>query len=348
MPLSPKNNQSFRVADRTPIVETVPLQSGFIKSMNMFTMRNTPTTSITFDKVDRDVTLIPPTSRYDRNPSYNSGRQATAFALPLTYYAHMDRITPEDIQDVRQPGEGVVGETIDHVRLEKIQDMKANADETEEYLQLEALKGISRDSNGGVVANMFDIFGVAQKVIDFNLGDPAEDIDAKIHELVRHMSKNVKTAGGFRSINVFVDYEFFDKLIRHPKFRDVYNNFSNGAVNPLRDNLTQYLSFGATQVVSHRGVNFWTYDHQFTLKNGSTVNTFEASSGLAIPMGARDLLRGYNGPKNDLEGAMKPGRPMFITEYRDPRGRFIELELEMTKLFVNTKPLTSVKIISST
>lgn len=338
-----------RMTDWTDEINEIENQYGFIKSQGYFNTRGTSQTSIVFDKNQHDITLLPQVSRSGRQSTYGKDRDVDTFSLPLAYFKHSDEITPEDLQGWRQAGESDAEETLANVRLEKLTDMRLAADQTDEYMQLQAMKGIFKTPDGKVMADMFTEFNVQQKTVDFELGTTgtANNIDAKINEVKRHIAKNAKTGGAIQGVDIFVDPEFFDKLVNFPQLREAYMSYQNSGAQLLRDDLSNYMSWGITDVFVHRGVRFISYDAEFNLPNGTTEKAFEASTGTAVARGMRDLFRGYYGPTNKLSKAKTKGAPMYVYEYTDPKDECHELQLEMAPLYFCTKPATLVAVNSS-
>lgn len=336
-----------RMTDWTAEINEIENQYGFIKSQNFFNTQGTSQTAITFDKLSHNITLLPQSSRSSRESTYGKDREVDTFALPLAYFKHSDLITPEDVQGWRRAGEANAEETLANVRLEKLTDMRLAADQTDEYMQLQAMKGVFKTPDGKVMADMFTEFGITQKQVDFELGTATTDIDKKINEVKRHIAKNVKTGGAIQGVDFYVDPEFFDKLINHPKFREVYNMYVNSGVQRLRDDLSDYMSWGISDVVEHRGVRFISYDAEFNLPDGTTELAFDPSTGTAVAKGVRDLFRGYYGPANKLTGANRTGNQMYAYEFADPKDEHIELQIEMAPLYFCTKPNSIVDIRSS-
>jgi len=340
-------NNANKMIDWTTSINEIENQFGFIRSQNLFQKRPTSQTAIVFDKSSHDITLLPQSDRSGRESTVGKGRKVETFSLPLAYFKHTDRITPEDIQDWRAPDDSDQEETLNRVRVEKLTDMRLTADQTDEYLQLQAMKGIFKTPEGTEVANMFTEFDVTQLEVDFVLGTSTTNIDAKIQEVKRHITSKIKSGGAIQGINVFVDESFFDKLVNHPKFREVYIQYINSGKQLLRDDLADYFSWGITDVVEHRGVTFISYPAEFNLPNGTTEKAFETDEGVAVARGVRDLFRGYYGPANKLSSANKAGQPMFAYEYTDPRDEYHDLQLEMAPLYFCTRPQSIVKVSSS-
>lgn len=337
-----------KMTEWTEEINAIENQYGFVRSQNLFNTVGTSQKAVLFDKNTHNITLLPQSSRGDRRPTVGKDRKVETYALPLSYFKHEDTITPEDIAGIRAPSStGDTPETLNRVRAKKLTDMRLVMDQTDEYLQLQAMKGIMKTPDGAVVANMFSEFGITQSEVDFTLGTASTEIDTLISQIKRQIAKEVKTGGAISGVDFFVDPEFFDKLISHPKFREVYNMYLNAGNQRNRDDLARYEQWGVMDYVEHRGVRFISYDAEFNLPNGNIETAFEASSGIAIARGVRDLFRGYNGNANKLSTANEVGQPMYAYEYADPKDEFIDLEAEMSKLYFCTKPQSIIKVISS-
>lgn len=338
---------SFKTEEFTDAINQLENQYGYINSRNYFNMRSTSQTAVVFDVNKHNITLLPQVNRGDHSATQGKERDVETFALKLAYFKHQDRLMTEDIQGWRQPG-AEIEETLARATAEKLQDMRMAADQTNEYMKLQAFKGVFKTPDGKVVADMFNEFGVTQEVIDFDLGDNTTNVDGKIAELKRYIAKNIKQGGSINGVEVLVDPVFFDKLINNAQVRPAYQYYLNSGAQRLRDDLSQYMSWGVMDFFEHRGVRFISYDATFNLPNGTTEDAIAANTGHAFALGARDLFRGYAGPSNKLSQANQPGREMFVRQYVDPRDEYVDFELEMAPLYFCTKPASLVKLTSST
>jgi len=115
-----------------------------------------------------------------------------------------------------------------------------------------------------------------------------------------------------------------------------------------------YEKWGVVDVFEHKGIRFFSYDAVFNQPDGTEVRAFGSSSGVSlqegytIVRGMRNVYRAFYGPAYSLTDANKPGTEMYLREYRDPKDKFLEMELEMSPLFVLTRPLVSVKCSTTT
>ncbi|UZS00921.1 major capsid protein [Pseudomonas phage vB_PsaM_M1] len=337
---------SFKTTEMTDAINEIENQYGYINSRNYFNMKSTGQTAIIFDVNKHDITLLPQVNRGDHSATQGKEREVDTFALKLAYFKHQDRLMTEDIQSWRQPGQEIQ-ETLARATAEKLQDMRMAADQSTEYMKLQAFKGVFKTPDGKVVADMFTQFGVTQEEIDFVLGTSTTNVDDKIAELKRYIAKNVKQGGAISGVEVLVDPIFFDKLVSHPQIRDAWKFYQNSGTQRLRDDLANYMQWGVMDVFEHRGVRFMSYDATFNLPNGTTEQGIADDTGHAYGLGVRDLFRGYSGPSNKLSMANQPGREMFVRQYVDDRDEYVDFELEMAPLYFCTKPASLVKVISS-
>ncbi len=336
---------SFKQADFVEGITNTPLQYGYINSRNDFNVKSTNQTAIIFDKDYSTTTLLPQTNRGDKAATQGRERNADTFALKLAYFKHADRLTGDDIQSWRTPG-STMDKTLAKATAEKMEDMKRNWNQTQEYMKLQAKKGIFKTPDGIVMANMFTEFNVTQTSIDFVLGTPGTNVDSKIRALKKAVSTNVMNGGAISGIEVLVDPSFFEKLISHAEIKEAYKYFASSP-NPLRDNLTQYEKWGIMDYFTYKGVNFVSYDATFNLPNGTTEVAFAANTGIATAMGVKDLFRGYNGPSAKLSAANDQGQEIFMRTYVDERDEFVEFEMEAAPLYFCTRPASLVAVTSS-
>jgi hypothetical protein len=355
MPTTRALSNGSRVVDWTEEVNSIPNQYGMFNGMGLFTGKGVSTESIIFDKNTSTTTMIPQTNRRQGDGFKNKERSLETFSIALPYFKHVDAIFPGDVQGWRQGGTPDQAEDLPNVRMEKFDDMRRNADQTREYMKISAVKGVTVDPEGNTIVDAFTEFGVSQKEVDFALGTAATNIDAKIAEVKRYVAKNAKQGGAIGKIEVPCSPEFFDALTTHSKMVAAYNQYQNSGKQLNRDDLSMYEKWGVVDKFEHKGILFWSYDAVFNQPDGTEVRAFGTDStsitkqvGYSIVKGMPGLYRGFFGPANTLSGANKPGTEFFLHEYRDPKDRFLELELEMSPLYFLTVPLVSVKCSTTT
>lgn len=343
MPVTRHNESFSRVIEWTDEITELDNQYGLLNSMGLFDTKPTSQTAIIFDKNTNNITLLPDADRSARQGSYGKDRSVETFSLPLAYFDHQDNITPEDIQGWRRPGTPDDAEALDRVRAEKMVDLRLAVDQTHEYMKIQAIKGVTTTPEGTVLADMFTEFGVTQVEVDLDLGNATVNLDAKFNAIKRAIGANLKGLPGPQGIDILIDPDLFDRLIDHPKLREVY--LSSQSNVRYQQDLAEFMQWGVTDTFSTRGLRFMSYDATFTKPDGSTEAAF-TDEGYAVPR-VRGLFRGYVGPSNKLSGANRAGSPMFAFEYRDPKDEYHEMQVQTAPLFFITRPLCSVKIVSN-
>ncbi|MCP4341360.1 MAG: major capsid protein [Desulfobulbaceae bacterium] len=336
-------------------INEIDNQYGLFNGMGLFESKGISTETVLFDKNTTTVTMIPQTSRTQSNKHYGKDRKLETFSLITPYFKHGDEIHPTDVQGWRKGGTPDTAEDLGNVRMEKMENMKLNADQTKEYMKISAIKGKTVDPDGTTLADMFTEFGISQKAIDFALGTQTTKVDLKITELTRYIAANAKAGGALGDISVACSPEFFDALTTHPNMISAYLYYSQTGPQLNRDSLQEYRKWGVVDTFTHKGLTFFSYDATFLKPDGDTVRAFGVDTtdltkqeGYSLVKGMRGLYKGYYGPANTLSGVNVAGTEMYLREYRDPKDKFIELELEMAPLFVMTKPQCSVRVHSST
>lgn len=337
---------SFKTADFVEGITNTPLQYGYINNQNDFNTKSTSQTAIIFDKDSTSISLLPQVNRGDRAHTQGKERGGETFALPLAYFKHADRITGDDVQSWREVG-ATVETTLAKATAAKLEDMKRAWNQTQEYMKLQAKKGVFKTPDGKVMADMFSEFGITQTTIDFALATSTTDIDQKIRLLKSAIAKNVQTGGSIGGVEVLVDPVFFDKLISHPNIKNAYVQYANSGKQVLRDDMSEYMKWGIMDHFEHRGVKFVSYDATFNLPNGTQEVAFADSTGLATAIGVKDLFRGYHGPSVKLSEANQPGQEIFMRVYPDDRDEFVEFEMEAAPLYFCTRPASLIKLTSN-
>lgn len=347
--LTRKFNDAFEIESYTPAINDLGNQYGLLNGSGLFEGEGVYTDTITFEKETQTNTLLPQTSRYSGQASKGNDRKNEIFAIPLPYFKHQDAITPRDLQNKKLDGSPDAAQTLANAVDKKMTDMRIKADQTIEYMKIEALKGVTKDPEQNTLADMLTLFGLSRttQTIDFALGTASTDVDGKISQLRRSLAKGAGIGSAIGGIEVICDPEFFDKLIRHKNIRDAYQYYTNTGRQLLRDDLSRFERWGVVDTFFHKGVLFYSYDATFDLPNGTMQNAFNASEGYTIVNGVRDLYRGNYAPADTLSDANTVGQEMYLTSYRDPRDKFIELELEMAPLYYMTRPQLSWRVHSS-
>lgn len=350
-----------KVTDWTEEVNDIDNQYGMLNGTDLFAGKGTSQTSILFDKTTNQILLLPQSSRNAGPASKGTDRKNETFSLALPYYLHQDYISPSDIQGYRAVGTPDSEESLATVRADKMEDMRLAADQTREFMKIAAVKGQTKDAYGNTIADMFGTLGVTPLEVDFLLGTNGTSIVNKIAQLKRLVAKNAKTGGKIGKIEVMVTPEFFDALISHPNIRESYLHYAAKPQSDVhRGDLQRFEAWGVVDTFETNGIIFYTYDAEFTKDDGDGTTTVirgvganagdrdtGTKEGFTIVRGMRGLYKGVFGPANTLSGANSVGSEIMLSEYRDPKDKFHEMELEMANLYYMSRPQLSVRVFSS-
>ena len=347
----------------TEEVNNIPNQYGVLNGSNLFTGKSTGQTSFVFDKTTSQIVLLSQTRRNAGPATKGMDRKVETFSLALPYFLYQDYITPQDVQSLRKPGTSDDAESLANVLADKLEDMRLTADQTREFMKIQAIKGQTTDAEGSELADMFGELGLtaANYQVDFDLGNAASDIDQKIAQLKRGVAKNALAGGRIGTIEVMVTPEFFDALVSHPKIREAYLHYAAKSNNSdaVRGNLQVFEEWGVVDRFEHKGVLFYTYDARFNVDQGDgTVDEVRGlgsnsgsrdtttKEGFTIVRGMRNVYNGVFGPANTLSGANVGGSEIMVRQYTDPKDKFHEMELEMSGLYYMTRPQLSWRVFS--
>lgn len=335
---------AFETTDFTAAINEVENQYGFINSQGLFDTYNTSEKAVVFDKSTHDITLLPQVNRGSHTATTGKERTVETFSLPLAYFKHKDSLGAEDIYRWRQPG-SMDKETVERASAEKLQDIRYIADQTSEYLKLQAMKGVFKTPDGATVADMFTQFGISQQTQAMALGTSTTDINGLIMTVKRKVKAGLKTST-MNGVDVYCDESFFDKLVNHANIKAIYllDSASNRA---YRENTSTFEQWGVMDMFEHKGVRFIQYNPTFSLPTGSDEDFLAADTALALPRGARGLFRSYFGPSNKLSQVGQPGQEMFLRTYVDPKDEYVEFELEMAPLMFCTQPNSLVSLTTN-
>ena len=346
--LVPSIQNNRKLTNWTKPVVNLPTLSGMVNAMGLFEERGSSATSVTFTRNTQSYTILPLNDRRLRDSSTGTSGTDETFSLSIPYINHIDTLTTEDILEYREWDDPNVQMSAKRAAAAKVRDARIRADQTKEYLKIEALKGlIASPTDGSVVKSMFTELGGAQSPIDFVLGTAGTDVTAKINEVLRTVSANNRSGMAVKMPVVLCGKTFFDKLISHADVEAAYVQYLNSGKQRLRDNLFDFTEWGAIPSFEHRGMVFVNYAPIFTLENGTTVQPIADADGYVIHTGVRDLYRGYNGPSNKFSNIGKAGAPMYLYQWTQDKDNGIDFEMEVAPLFFMTNPLMSIKLTTS-
>jgi hypothetical protein len=330
----------FNVVDYTKEVNIIPNTWGTINNLGIFEVEPVAEQVVTFQEVNRDFGLIVDRIRGDRsNVSKDYSRKLHTFAVP--HFPLEDAIFPKDIQGKSAYSSLTEAETLDGVRMRKMERIRNSHAVTLEKARAQLLTaGTAYAPSGTVSQNFFTEFGVTQKVVDFTLGTSTSEITAKIEECIAAIQDN---AGMIQMSGVVAlcSPVFFAKLIAHVNIKDAYKFYSS-TQEPLR----QRLAAGGSVVAMNR--EFFHMGVRFIEMRDSYAGTPLIPSGDAVfvPTGT-DVFRTYFAPAERFGLVNTLGEQVYMFENAAPNGTMIEIETESNFINAAMKPALIIRAFSS-
>ncbi|UJB19281.1 MULTISPECIES: major capsid protein [Lysobacter] len=329
---NPFHNPAFSMSALTTAINILPNQYGRLDELNLFPVKPVRTRQITVEERNGVLSLLPTQPVGSPGTVGKRGKRALrAFNVP--HIPHDDVVLPEEVVGVRAFGTESELETVAGVMADHLQTMRNKHAITLEHLRIGALKGVILDADGSELANLFDIFNIAPKTFDFQLGDPKTDVRQKCIELKRYMSKSLQ-GERMSGIHVLVSSEFFDALTGHEKVQAAYQRWQEGAA--LRDDMRSDFRFA--------GVRFEEYTGEASDGEGNTRRFIEVGEAHAFPLGTLDTFATYVAPADFNESVNTLGQLLYSKQAPRKFDRGTDLHTQSNPLPMCHRPALLPKL----
>lgn len=273
--------------------------------------------------------------------------------LEIPHFPHIDNIGPDDIDGVLEVINGqVTAASLDREVARKLEHIRRKHSITREYVRLGMLKGLIKDGKGRTLYDLYDVFGITKKTVDFKLGTADTDIMAKCEEVNDHIQTNLlgETSNGAECI---VSTGFFGKFVSHPKVEKFWLQAQNSALHTTISRSMLGGNWG--RVFDFGGVMWREYKGSLPVKNAAGVITqepnVEAGKGYVYPTGTQSMMRTFDGPVyhiNRLNQAIDAAaEPIYITTEELKHGAGYEMKSQSNMLAVNKQPACQVEVYST-
>ena len=338
----------FNVQDWTLPINLIPNTWGSIQNLQLFETEPVAEQSVVFQEVQKSFGLVVDRVRGDRS-NVNTDYTRKIHALPIPHFPLQDQILPKDVQGKTSYTNLSEAETIDGVRMRRMERIRNSHAVTLERARAQLLTtGTYYAPNGTVGGNMFTEMGVTQTSVDFTLGTASTNLISKIEACIAAIQDNA----GLISITGVVALcspTFFAKLIAHPQMSTAYQYYTtSGAAEPLRKRLSP--NGDATslhRVFDFGGVQFIEMRDKYKDINGNVVQLIPDQTAVFIPTGT-DYFRTYFAPAERFGLVNTLGMELYMFEYANPQGTAIDIETESNFLNFCQKPAIVVQAITST
>lgn len=221
----------------TNLINKMPVMYGQITGMNLFKFKGSFTETVAIDRSDYTPGMIP-ASPWCCDPKITQGSPTREmFPITIPHTELSDALWACDISGVRSESLGfqVDMTSVAAERAKVLQRMKMNFDVTYEYRLLSALRGQVLDADGAnVLADLYEIFGTSQQTVGIPLNSSGTDVLGAFRDAVRTATRAARSFIP-TSYHIIAGKNFFDKLVGHDNFRDLYKRDATNLATAMND-----------------------------------------------------------------------------------------------------------------
>lgn len=340
--------------EMTEEVNRVPNTFGLLNALNIAPSEGKASKYVRIEFRDGELYVLAAKPR--GGPSEIGGEESqNGIILEIPHFPHLDKISVDDVDGLLEVVNGqIVPASIDRELTSKLISIRKKHSITREYVRIGMLKGLIKDGRGRTLYDLYDVFGITKKSIDFALGTDTTNVREKCEELNDHITTNLRgeTTTG---VEVIVDTKFFGKLIEHPKVEKFWVQAQNAN---LHAKLERERLGGNWGRVFEFGDIFWReYKGGLPVRNVNdevvTEKNVADNTGHAYPTGTQSMFRTFDGPfyhmnrANQVPSDGDVGEPILITTKELDHGEGIELKSQSNVLAVCKQPECQVEVITS-
>lgn len=332
---NPFENPAFSMSALTAAINILPNNYGLMDSMGLFPSKPVRFRSVVVEEKNGILTLLPTMPVGSPGTVGKRGkRKLRSFAIP--HIPHDDVVLPEEVQGIRAFGSESELQTVASVMAEHLQTMRNKHAITLEHLRMGALKGIILDADGSELYNLFDLFDITPKVVNFQLGSAGTDIKKKCLDLKRYLEKNLK-GERMNGVHCLVSEEFFDAFTSHEKVVAAYDRWQDSFA--LRSDMRSGFTFA--------GITFEEYAGEASDGDDNVHRFIEAGEGHAFPLGTVDTFATYFSPADFNETANTLGQPLYAKQEPRKFERGTDIHTQSNPLPMCHRPAVLVKVLAA-
>jgi len=332
---NPFHNPAFSMAALSAAINIIPNRYGRMEALNLFPARPVRTRQIIVEEQAGVLNLLPALPPGSPGTVGSRGKRTVrSFVIP--HIPHDDVVLPEEVQGIRAFGSETEMESIAGVMARHLETMRNKHAITLEHLRMGALKGVILDADGSVIYDLFDEFDITPAVINFALDKADTNVKKKCADVLRHLEDHLK--GEFMTAaHVLCSPEFYDALTDHPKVKDAFTYWQQGAVliNDMRAGFT------------YGGLTFEEYRGQATDVNGVTRRFIAAGEAHVFPLGTVDAFSTYFAPADFNETANTLGQVLYAKQEPRKFERGTDLHTQSNPLPMCHRPGVLVKLTAA-
>ena len=314
----------FSLSNMTDAINTLPNRYDYLTRLGLFATKSVNGKTVYIENRNGVLGLVPTITWGGPATQHKTGkRDVRSFMIP-----HMpieDRIAAEEVMGIRAFGTESELQTVAARVNEKLQEMKDNIDQTLEYRQMSALKGIILDADGSVMLNLFTEFGVTLKTISFATGNAK----SKTLDIKRNTEDNIR-GDRITGVSVLCSPEFFDAYTTKGEVEKAFANYQQ-AQERIGGDLRNGFTFA--------GVTFIEYRAQV-----GNQRFIDAGDAWAFPLGTTETFRDYVAPADFIETVNTPGQAYYARQWIDDDNRGVNVHMQANHLPINLRPAAIARL----
>jgi hypothetical protein len=328
-------NEAFNMVSLSNSINLLPNRYGRLEELGLFPSRGVRTRTIAVEEQNGVLNLLPTMPVGSPATVGTRGtRRLKSFYIP--HIPHDDVVLPEEIQGVRAFGSENELQVMSTIVTDHLQTMKDKHAITLEHLRMGALKGVVLDADGVELENLYEKFGIVQKVISFALDDEGTDVKAKCLEVLRYVEDNLM-GELMSSLHCLVSADFFDALTSHPEVKEGYNRWQDGLA--LRSDMRKGFTFA--------GITFEEYRGRASRADGTVVKFIDDGDGHCFPLGTLSTFFTYFAPADFNETVNTQGLPLYAKQEIRKFERGVDIHTQSNPLPLCLRPSVLVKLTAA-
>lgn len=346
IPLEGVNALPYTAAEHVASVNSLPSTFGQLGADNVFPAEGLDTPFVKIE-MDNGVIRALPVTPEGRPSTIARHDKPESFIFEIPNVSHEDSILASDIRKwlavARRSRD--VDETLATLIEKRHRKNRLKFDMTLEVMRMGALRGRITDGDNQELYDLYEVFGLTEQVVYFDLDNANTDVAAKIEEVVSLIEDNLtdETSTG---VEARVSPVFFNKLIAHAKFQKFFLN-TPAALQLLTQARSQVAGQFMRTFDTQAGLVLKEYRAKTTTWSGNAARLIADGEGHAYPTGTIDTAFTHAAPPLDmdeLEGAADVADLIHMTTERMKHNRGEEWAYQMNALPLWARPKTLVRL----
>lgn len=327
------------LTDSLSKIDHVPGQAGAAAFAGVG--QGVPTTKITIEYRDRQISIIPTTPRGAPAPQEKRDK-ANLIEIPIPHVQLEETISAASIQDKRGFGTGDLVAAAETVVADEQVKMTMRLDLTLESMRLGALKGKIIDADGSEILDLYEAFNVTPPA-DADFSSSAGTLRDKVMAVKRQIERDAKILlPPTAQVAALCSPGFFDEFTGHADVTTAFANYE-AARSALAGDVRSGFEFGGVVWSEYRGTDGVTGEEQSDGALFGEVGIVEGECRFFLT-GVPGLWTEKFAPADWFDAINSLGLPRYSKiAMDDAMGRWVKLHVQSNPLPLCLRPATLVK-----